>query len=130
MDPDDFLRLDSVIHAPIRLAVLSVLTTVENARFTSLRESTSATDGNLSTHLAKLEKHGFIAARKTFEGKRPQTLYSVTDKGRMAFAEYLEQLKHIVKTRQNKGEKTAEIKRVEQSNSVFLDFSPENPYLD
>ena len=130
MDLEKLLHLDAVIHAPMRLAILSILITVENAQFTFLKESTGATDGNLSTHLAKLEGHGFIAIRKTFAGKKPQTLCAITEKGRAAFTEYLEQLEHIVKAPQKQGKKTAGKEQAKQKNSIFLDFSPDNPYLD
>ena len=126
MDHAKFLKLDSVIHAPIRLAVLSILITVENAQFTFLKEATGATDGNLSTHLAKLEDHGFITIRKTFAGKKPQTLCVITEKGRQAFVRYLEQLEQIVRPPKKRSEK----KQEKQSNPLSLDFSPENPYLD
>jgi DNA-binding PadR family transcriptional regulator len=130
VDFEPFLRLDSVIHAPVRLAVLSILISVENAQFTFLKESTGTTDGNLHTHLAKLEGHGFIAIRKTFAGKKPQTLYSITETGRQAFTRYLEQLENIVKSQKKEGEKAGEMEQNRQNNSINLDFSPENPYLD
>ena len=38
MDHQEILKLDAMIHAPIRLAILSVLISVENANFTFLKE--------------------------------------------------------------------------------------------
>jgi DNA-binding PadR family transcriptional regulator len=133
MDPEKFLRLDSVIHAPIRLAVLSILISVENAQFTFLKESTGTTDGNLHTHLAKLANHGFISIRKTFAHNKPMTLCAITDEGREAFAGYLDQLEQIVKAQKKPGGKTEEKNQEKQERrkeSISLDFSPENPYLD
>jgi DNA-binding MarR family transcriptional regulator len=97
MNHEKILGLDQAIHAPIRLAVMSILITVDDASFTFLRESTKTTDGNLSTHLSKLEKAGYITVMKSFKGKRPHTTCSVTRKGRKAFDRYLEQLGSIVK---------------------------------
>jgi len=97
MKPDQILRLDPVVHAPIRLAVLSVLVTVENASFTFLKEATRATDGNLNTHLTKLEDKGYISIEKTYKGKKPLTLCSITAKGREAFLNYINQLESIVR---------------------------------
>ena len=90
------LELDPLIHAPVRLAVMSLLVTVDGASFAFLKESTKATDGNLSTHLAKLEKGGYVTIKKTFKGKKPHTSCAVTKKGRNAFVRYLDSLEEIV----------------------------------
>lgn len=102
MSPEQILNIDPLIHAPIRLAVLSVLVSVQNANFSFLKESTHTTDGNLSTHLTKLEAAGYIKIEKTFKGKKPQTICSITDVGRAAFAKYLDNLEKIIK--KQKGE--------------------------
>jgi DNA-binding PadR family transcriptional regulator len=130
MDLEKLLHLDAVIHAPMRLAILSILITVENAQFTFLKESTGATDGNLSTHLAKLEDHGFITIRKFFAGKKPQTRCAITEKGRAAFTEYLEQLEHIVKDPKKQGKKTVEEKREKPVSTFMVDFSSDDPLID
>lgn len=64
MDPKEFLKLNPIVHAPIRLAVLSILISVDNANFSYLKEATGSSDGNLSTHLSKLEASGYIAIEK------------------------------------------------------------------
>jgi len=96
MNYEKILQLDPVIHAPIRLAILSILITVKHANFTFLKESTETTDGNLSTHLTKLEESKYITIKKTFKEKKPQTICAITEKGRKAFMKYLEQLEQIV----------------------------------
>ena len=92
MSPDKFAPLDPVIHSPVRLAVLSVLASVRQAEFLYLKEVTGTTDGNLSTHLAKLEEAGYVAIKKKFVGKKPSTLCALTEKGRGAFLGYLKAL--------------------------------------
>ncbi len=96
MDHEKILKLDPIIHSPTRLAILSVLISVENANFTFLKESIKTTDGNLSTHLSKLEESGYITIKKMFKGKKPQTTCTITLKGREAFENYLDQLEMIV----------------------------------
>jgi DNA-binding MarR family transcriptional regulator len=96
MTHEHILNLDPVIHTPVRLAVVSILAAVEEADFRFLRESTETTDGNLSTHLAKLEQAGYIKTRKLFKDKKPKTVCSLTRKGRNAFTEYLDRLETIV----------------------------------
>jgi len=96
MKTEAILNLDPVIHAPVRLAVLSVLIMAEEADFNYLKEATATTDGNLSTHLNKLEEAGLITIRKTFRGKKPHTTCRLTVKGRKAFNRYIDQLEQII----------------------------------
>ena len=96
MNPDDILKLDQLVHAPIRLSILSILCTAESASFTYLKEATGASDGNLSPNLTKLEKHGYISIEKKFVDKKPQTVCTITEKGRDALLKHLEQLEQII----------------------------------
>lgn len=102
MKHEKILSLDPIIHAPTRLAILSILITVENASFTFLKESTETSDGNLSTHLTKLEQSGYIKIVKKFVGKKPQTICSLTKTGRKAYERYLDQLEQIVQQQKDK----------------------------
>lgn len=102
MSHEKILQLDSIIHAPTRLAILSILINVENANFTFLKESIGTTDGNLSTHLTKLEEAGYIKIKKTFQGKKPQTICAITKKGRSSFETYFGQLEQIVQQQKEK----------------------------
>lgn len=104
MKHDEILNLDPIIHAPTRLAILSILISVENANFTFLKESTGTSDGNLSTHLTKLEESGYISIEKKFVGKKPQTTCAITKNGRVAFEKYLDQLERIVQIQREKVE--------------------------
>ena len=97
MSQEQILDIDPMIHAPIRLAVLSILITVQNANFSFLKNAVNTTDGNLSTHLTKLEEAGYIYIEKMFKNKKPQTVYSMTDHGRDAFNKYIDNLERIIK---------------------------------
>ena len=72
------LLLDRLIHEPARLAILTVLSSVEDADFTFLQRTTGLTKGNLSSHLTKLETAGLVQINKTFVGKRPNTKVALT----------------------------------------------------
>lgn len=89
-------ELNPVVHGKIRLALLSLLVTVEKAEFTWLRSRTGATDGNLGAQLAKLEEAGYVKVEKKFVQRKPQTLYRITDAGRDALAEYVRALKQLL----------------------------------
>ena len=88
-----FKELDPLLHSQLRLAVISILVSVEEADFVFLREKTSATAGNLSVQLEKLSEAGYISIEKGFSGKRPRTTCRITETGRKAFENYVEALK-------------------------------------
>jgi DNA-binding MarR family transcriptional regulator len=88
--------IDRVVHEPARLMLMALLYPVESADFLYLLRETALTKGNLSAHLAKLEEAGYVSVEKSFRGKIPQTIYSLTAEGRTAFREYRNTLKRAV----------------------------------
>jgi DNA-binding PadR family transcriptional regulator len=88
--------LNPVVHGKLRLALLTLLTGVEEAEFTWLREKTGATDGNLGAQLLKLEEAGYVAVQKKFVERKPQSLYRMTDNGRAALSEYVQALRQLL----------------------------------
>lgn len=92
----DLPELNPVIHGRLRLALLSLLSGVEQAEFTWLRAKTGATDGNLGAQLLKLEEAGYVAIKKKFVLRKPQTVYRITDGGRQALSEYIRALKQLL----------------------------------
>lgn len=93
----DYLQLDDVIHSRIRLAIMSVLISVDEAEFTFLRDKVKATDGNTSVHLKKLEDAGYILVNKNFVDRKPVSTYRLSAKGRKAFELYVERLESLIK---------------------------------
>jgi DNA-binding PadR family transcriptional regulator len=75
---------------------MSILVGVEEADFAYLKQATHASDGNLSTHLTRLETAGLVTIKKGFRGKKPRTTCSITAKGRISFREYLSRMEQIV----------------------------------
>jgi DNA-binding MarR family transcriptional regulator len=90
--------IDRVVHEPARLLTLSYLYVVESADFLFLLRQTNLTKGNLSSHLMKLEKAGYVNIEKKFVEKIPRTLLSLTKEGRKAFHEYTKRMKKIIGT--------------------------------
>lgn len=88
--------LDPLLHQQLRLAIISLLVQVEEAEFVWLKEKTGASAGNLSVQLDKLEKAGYIEIQKRFKGKFPQTNCKVSEKGKVAFQEYVQALKGYI----------------------------------
>jgi DNA-binding PadR family transcriptional regulator len=89
-------ELNPVIHGKLRLALLSLLVGVDEAEFTWLRSKTGSTDGNLGAQLLKLEEAGYVAVDKQFVQRKPQTIYRMTDAGRIALTEYVQALKQLL----------------------------------
>ena len=89
-------ELNPVVHGRLRLALLSLLSGVEEAEFTWLRAKTEATDGNLGAQLLKLEEAGYVAVEKKFVLRKPKTVYRVTEAGRQALSEYVQALKQLL----------------------------------
>lgn len=89
-------QIDDVIHGRLRLGVMAYLSAVNPASFPELLKKTGASNGNLSTHLTKLEAAGYIQQEKGYNGKRPQTLIHLTDNGRTAWIAYLEAMRSLL----------------------------------
>ena len=86
---------DRVVHEPARLRILSILTGVDLADFKFLLSTLGLSRGNLSSHMDKLERAGYIEVRKGFNGKIPHTDYRITDGGRKALSDYWAALDQI-----------------------------------
>jgi DNA-binding MarR family transcriptional regulator len=91
----DDLILDRLIHEPARLAILTVLSSVRAADFVFLQRTTGLTQGNLSSHLTKLDDAGLVRIEKTFVAKRPNTNVALTPDGRQRIAAHWEQLDRL-----------------------------------
>jgi DNA-binding transcriptional ArsR family regulator len=91
-----YKELDPLLHSQLRLAVMSILISTEEADFVFIRENTGATAGNLSVQLDKLKEAGYIEITKTFRGKIPRTICKKTPKGIEAFEKYVENLKGYI----------------------------------
>ena len=81
--------LDPVIHGRVRLGMMAYLASVSVASFGELKQKLEASDGNLSTHLRKLEDAGYVQVKKSFIGRKPLTEITLSEKGRTAWIGYL-----------------------------------------
>ncbi len=92
----DLGRIDDVIHGRMRLGIMVYLSDADSADFTELKTVLEATQGNLSVHLKKLEEAGYVSIDKSFRDNKPLTEVTITEKGRIAFAAYLEGLGSLI----------------------------------
>jgi DNA-binding MarR family transcriptional regulator len=89
------MSVDRIIHEPARFMILSYLCVVYKADFLFVMNYIGLTRGNLSSHMTKLEEAGYISVKKSFKGKKPNTMLSITKKGRKAYEKYTEDMKEI-----------------------------------
>ncbi len=96
MDGFDIDQIDEVIHGRVRLGVMAYLATAQAADFNALKARLQVTDGNLATHLRKLEDAGYVTVEKSFAGRKPLTRILITPTGQDAFVRYLDAIGRLV----------------------------------
>jgi DNA-binding MarR family transcriptional regulator len=94
--PIDFNGLDTTVHGPIRLGIMTALQVDGALDFTTLKKRLNTVDGSLNLHVGKLEESGYVTSRKAFVGLRPKTTYKITPAGRKALTGYLQNMKSLI----------------------------------
>ena len=90
-------QLDKILENRVRLGIMSLLVVDEAVGFNTLKQQMGLTDGNLASHILKLEKEKYLSVHKKFVEKKPHTSYKATDKGRKAFLTHLNALEALIK---------------------------------
>lgn len=83
-------NIDILLHSRVRLAIVALLSSVDELNFNDLLNEIDTSKGNLSTHLKKLEDEKYISVKKSFIKRKPNTSYSITTEGLTAFQNYLD----------------------------------------
>jgi len=96
VDPDD-ARFDRLVYERVRLGIMSALAVREELTFSELKALFDVSDGNLSAHARKLEVAGYLTCAKSFEERRPRTIYRLTPTGRSALDRYLDHVEAVIK---------------------------------
>src|SRR5271163_1457713 len=86
----DDAGFDRLIYERVRLGIMSALATNDELAFSELKSLFDVSDGNLSAHARKLEEAKYVTCTKSFEGRRPKTVYRLTALGRAALNRYLD----------------------------------------
>lgn len=89
--------LNKAFDHRVRLGVMAVLLANESVSFNDLKEVLDLTDGNLASHVAALEKAGYVLVNKQFVGKKPNTTYNATTEGKQAFQAHLAALEKLLR---------------------------------
>jgi len=93
----DDASFDRLVYERVRLGIMSALAVREELSFSELKALFEVSDGNLSAHARKLEEAGYLTCTKSFEARRPKSLYRLTAVGRAAFNRYLDHVEAVIK---------------------------------
>ena len=93
----DDAKFDRLIYERVRLGIMSALAVREELTFTELKELFDVSDGNLSAHARKLEEASYLTCTKSFEDRRPRSVYRITAVGRNALHRYLDHVEAVIK---------------------------------
>ncbi len=99
----NYQGFDEIFSSRIRLAVLALLAGCDEAEFTYIRDMVETTDGNLASHLRKLEESGYVQYEKRFVDRKPATYYKISTKGRSALLAYSHHLAELLKNSNSSG---------------------------
>jgi DNA-binding PadR family transcriptional regulator len=90
-------KFDKAFENKIRLQIMSVLAVHSSYDYNSMKDLLQVTDGNLASHIKALEKEEYITITKSFIGKKPNTQYAASKKGKEAFKKHLQALENLIK---------------------------------
>ena len=94
---NDDAGFDRLIYERVRLGIMSALAMNEQLTFNELKSLFNVSDGNLSAHARKLEEAGYVVCTKSFEARRPKSVYRITQVGKKALLRYLEHIEAVIK---------------------------------
>jgi DNA-binding MarR family transcriptional regulator len=90
------MEFDKLVHQPTRLRIFAHLYRHGETRFPDLVDALEVTEGNLSSHLGRMEEAGAVSVEKSFVDRKPRTTYELTDEGRRLFEEHIETLETLI----------------------------------
>jgi DNA-binding MarR family transcriptional regulator len=90
------MELDKLVHQPTRLQIFAYLYRHGEAAFPTLVDELDVTEGNLSSHLQKMEEAGAVAVEKEFVDRKPQTTYELTPDGHALFEDHIDTLEALI----------------------------------
>lgn len=96
MDRPQLQKIDDVIHAKARLGIMSLLMTYGESDFPFLKKKLGLSDGNLGSHLRKLEESDYVRIEKKFVDRKPKTICQTTPKGEEAYKGYIQALEQLI----------------------------------
>lgn len=89
--------VDRLVYERVRLGIMSALAVRDALTFNELKALFDVSDGNLSAHARKLEEAKYLTCSKSFEKRRPKTMYRLTALGKAALNRYLDHVEAVIR---------------------------------
>jgi len=90
-------KFDRLVYERVRLGIMSALAVRDELTFNDMKALFDVSDGNLSAHARKLEEAEYVSCTKSFEERRPKSVYRLTPRGRAALNRYLDHVESVIK---------------------------------
>jgi hypothetical protein len=100
---DSLSKLDDLLQHRVRLGACVLLTESSQLSFPRLKELLGETDGNLGSHLGKLEQAGYVTVTKEFVERKPVTWYRLSKRGDAALQAHVVALEAVIRGAKNPG---------------------------
>jgi DNA-binding MarR family transcriptional regulator len=88
--------LDATLQAPTRLKLMTMLTAVSEAEFSTLRAGLEVSDSVLSKQVTALTDAGYVRSRKGMHTGRRTTWIALTSNGRAALRTHVAALRELI----------------------------------
>ncbi len=90
------MELDKLVHQPTRLRIFAHLYANGETSFTDLTAALEITEGNLASHIDRMEDAACVAVEKRFVDDTPQTAYRLTERGEELFEDHIHTLEALI----------------------------------
>ena len=90
------MEFDKLVHQQTRLQIFAYLYQHGETPFSDIKDDLDITEGNLSSHIQKMEDAGAVRVEKEFVDRKPRTTYQLTDEGRAKFEEHIGTLESLI----------------------------------
>lgn len=94
---EELKNINKAFESKVRLGIMSALMVNDELDFVTLKALLEVTDGNLASHTKSLEELGYIESHKQFIGRKPNTTFRITSRGKNAFEEHIKALESLLK---------------------------------
>jgi len=120
------MDIHPAFESKIRILIVGALIN-GSKNFTELKECVGATDGNLITHLSRLQESDFVSCRKTRQNNKQQSQYTLTPEGQAEFTSFVNALNELLPEPKHhkKAPKPANHKTPEPVEEEFPGFEEE-----
>src|SRR5260370_3062586 len=120
---DTDATFDRLVYERVRFGIMSALAVREELTFNELKSLFDVSDGNLSAHARKLEEARYLTCTKSFEQRRPKTVYRLTALGKNALNRYLDHIEAVIKATRRMSFFWL-VNFVPQRNRILMEHSP------